>query len=295
MSLATTPARLPFLAEICWQIEDVRQLSPLEMLRCYERGWHYRSGPLTLVEQAFIDTLAQQYGSWLNGLVAQQHHQKILSILGQLRASFLSDCQIYFGGGTLLTLLHGEYRLSKDVDFLCASQAGYRQLRRAVFERQYHALFEDSRELSFPREIQTNQYGVRFPVVMADTTIRFEIVPEGRIPFESPQQPKWCPVACLSSVDLVAKKLLDNSDRWPDRSVFSRDLIDLCILRLNQELPPEAIAKLRRPTMSWSRCGGRLWPSSKRRSIAAAAMRCWRSPAGHRLRMVSISWRQIWG
>lgn len=242
-SVVTIPTRLPFLDEICWQITDIHQLTPLEMLRCYERGWCYRSGPLEAEEQTFIDHLIQQYGSWFGNVFTQDQHQKILAILGQLKASFLRDCQVYFGGGTLLALMYGEYRLSKDIDFLCASPAGYQQLRNALFQQQYQALFEDSAQLGLPREIQTNQYGIRFPVVIGDSTIRFEIIAEGRIPLAEPEQPPWCPVACLNSVDRIAEKLLANSDRWPDRSVFSRDLIDLAVVRLQQPIPPAALAK----------------------------------------------------
>ncbi len=242
-SAAIVPTRLPFLAEVCWQVKDIYQLTPLEMLRCYERGWRYRSGPLEPEEQTFIDQLAQQYGSWLSSVFTQDQHRKILSILGQLKASFLLDCQAYFGGGTLLALLYDEYRLSKDIDFLCSSQTGYQQLRNAIFKQHYRALFEDPSQVELPREIQANQYGIRFPVVMEGSTIRIEIISEGRIVLAQPEQPSWCPVACLNTVDRIAEKLLANSDRWPDRSVFSRDLIDLSVVRRHQPLPTAALAK----------------------------------------------------
>lgn len=247
-SAAIVPTRLPFLAEVCWQVKDIYQLTPLEMLRCYERGWRYRSGPLDPEEQTFINQLAQQYGSWLSSVVTQDHyqkdhHQKILSILGQLKASFLLDCQAYLGGGTLLALLYDEYRLSKDIDFLCSSPTGYQQLRNAIFKQHYGALFEDPALVGLPREIQANQYGIRFPVVIEGSTIRFEIIAEGRIALAQPEQLPWCPVACLNAEDRIAEKLLANSDRWPDLSVFSRDLIDLSVVRRHQPLPTAALAK----------------------------------------------------
>jgi hypothetical protein len=34
-----------------------------------------------------------------------------------------------------------------------------------------------------------------------------------------------------------------NADRWNDSSTQSRDLIDLAILRVNNKIPPQAIAK----------------------------------------------------
>ncbi|MCP4348514.1 MAG: nucleotidyl transferase AbiEii/AbiGii toxin family protein [Desulfobacterales bacterium] len=45
------------------------------------------------------------------------HHKKVITILKSLRSNFFNEISAYFGGGTLLTLLYGEYRRSKDIDF----------------------------------------------------------------------------------------------------------------------------------------------------------------------------------
>lgn len=246
-----TPERLPFLSSLCWQMVDAHALAPFEMLQRYERGWHYRNSTesLSAEEQKFIETLAQIYGSWLancigeGGMFQQAQHQQILRILSHLNADLLEDCQVYFGGGTLLALKYGEYRLSKDIDFLCSSQEGYRQLREAIFKEQYRRLFKTQTGLEFPREIQANRYGVRFPVRVEQQTIRVEIVSEGRIELDEPERLDWCPVACLNPMDVAAEKLLANSDRWNDTSVLSRDLIDLAMLRSQGEIPGAAFDK----------------------------------------------------
>lgn len=41
----------------------------------------------------------------------------------------------------MLALNYGEYRLSKDIDFLCAYGADFSRLRRAIYDRGYDALF----------------------------------------------------------------------------------------------------------------------------------------------------------
>jgi hypothetical protein len=239
------PDHLPFLAAISWQLTNYRQLSPEMMLRQYERNWHYRGvvGDLTAEEAAFVQQLSQQYGSWLSMNITADLHQKILVVLNQLDADFLQTCGVYFGGGTLLALMLDEYRISQDIDFLCSSPTGYRQLRREIFDRGYKALFLQGHQLTLPREIQANQYGVRFPVVIDGYSIKVEIVAEGRIELDSPERVDWLPVACLNAVDRVAEKLLANSDRWPDESTASRDLIDLAMIRLQAPFPEAAIAK----------------------------------------------------
>jgi hypothetical protein len=171
------------------------------------------------------------------------HHQRILLILQKLDADLLRRCRAYFGGGTLLALEGREYRESRDIDFICPFGTGYRELRQAVAQQEYQALFPDRDRLTFPRELQANQYGVRCLVEIESVPIKFEIVAEGRIDLDKPVQPDWSPVACLNQVDRIAEKLLANADRWNDDSVESRDLIDLAMLRLGGRWPSAAIAK----------------------------------------------------
>jgi hypothetical protein len=60
------------------------------------------------------------------------HHRRIATLRGALDAAKLAAWECFFGGGTAVTLALGEYRESVDVDFLCTSAEGYRQLRAAA-------------------------------------------------------------------------------------------------------------------------------------------------------------------
>lgn len=177
-------------------------------------------------------------------------HQRILKILQSLDAQFLTDCNALFGGGTLVSFSHGEFRVSKDIDFICpvGQGSGYRNLRNRVAELGYSALFQNFGNLEFPREIRADQYGIRCLVIIDHSPIKLEIVAEGRIVLNPPTYPAWSPVACLSPIDAFAEKLLANADRWPDDSVESRDLIDLAIMvtAASPELLPQAILKAER-------------------------------------------------
>ncbi|MGL5063582.1 MAG: nucleotidyl transferase AbiEii/AbiGii toxin family protein [Microcoleus sp.] len=170
-------------------------------------------------------------------------HQKILTVLSHLNVEFLEECRAYFGGGTLVSMEHGEYRLSQDIDFMCPMDGGYRLLRRKVAEAGYDAIFASRANIVLPNDIQANQYGIRFPVIVGGTTIKFEMVCEGRIELGKPNYPNWSPVPCLNQIDSFAEKLLANADRKPSDRVNSRDLIDLAIQRLATEIPQEAIDK----------------------------------------------------
>ena len=266
------PAELPFLQAICWQVANVKDLTFKEMLCRYESGWHYWGvlGEPNSEELIFIQQISQHYQSWLVaelGSISQPQktekwvnlqpmfkreiHQKILTVLNHLNVEFLQECRAYFGGGTLVSMEHGEYRLSQDIDFMCPMDGGYSLLRRKVAEAGYDAIFanRDSLRDSFasriflPNDIQSNQYGIRFPVIMDDTIIKFEMVCEGRIQFGEPNYPNWSPVPCLNQIDIIAEKLLANADRWPSDRVNSRDLIDLAIQRLASPIPQQAIDK----------------------------------------------------
>lgn len=73
-----------------------------------------------------------------------EHHNKILVILECLDCEVLRKGSAYFGGGTLLALDFGEYRWSKDVDFIASvGTEGYKYLRTLIFDHGYKALFRD--------------------------------------------------------------------------------------------------------------------------------------------------------
>lgn len=171
------------------------------------------------------------------------HHQKVIDIFKSLRSDFFVDIGAFFGGGTLLTLLYNEYRESKDIDFICPVGESYRKLRSEIYDKQYKALFKDAADIVLPRRIQADQYGVRFIVYVENFPIKFEIIAEARIGLAPPVFYDWTDVPCLSFVDACAEKLLSNSDRWPDKSTLSRDMIDLSILRLQSAIPGESIEK----------------------------------------------------
>lgn len=172
-------------------------------------------------------------------------HNQILKVLQSLKREFFEQCHAYFAGGTLLTLSHGEYRLSRDIDFLCTYGADFSRLRRAIYDEGIRALFNFPlvEEVQLPHPLKTDRDGVRTAIVVSKTILKFEIVAEGRIAFDPPSYPSWSPVLCLSLVDQVAEKLLANGDRWADTSIDSRDLVDLAMLKLKTKFPQAAIDK----------------------------------------------------
>ena len=59
-------------------------------------------------------------------------HRAMAQVLEALDAEVLERHAFRFGGGTCLSLGHDEYRLSRDLDFVCASPQGYAELRFAL-------------------------------------------------------------------------------------------------------------------------------------------------------------------
>ena len=242
----TQPAQLPFLEFLGWQIADVYRLTQLEMLASYERGWRYRHiTNLPASELAFIKQLAFGRKSWLSSEFMDfkiGHHQLIHRVLEGLNCEFLSECRAYFGGGTLISLDLGEYRTSNDIDFICALGSDYRKLRNAISDRHPRILLKDNSTLEIER-FTADQYGIRMAIIIDEIPIKTEIIAEARFELETPRQPNWSPVECLSISDCFTSKLLANADRYADPSVHSRDLIDLALLRKDQSVPPLAIEK----------------------------------------------------
>jgi hypothetical protein len=175
----------------------------------------------------------------------REHHQRIARLLNKLDAERLREADCFFGGGTAIVLLAGEYRESVDIDFVCSSAQGYRMLREIVFLGSLDGLSKEplrqARELRKERDkIYTLiDDGLGLP------PLKLEIVREARIEVAGEFVPEL-PVPVLTRTDLYAEKLLANADRWDDPSVLYRDAIDLAMM-VNAwgEIPAEAVAKAR--------------------------------------------------
>jgi hypothetical protein len=160
----------------------------------------------------------------------RQHHNDILHALHSLNGSFLIEAECYFGGGTAIVLNLDEYRESVDIDFLCASQEGYRKLRQALWGRSDLAgLLLPEAELRTLRDIRTDQYGIRTLLGVGDASIKFEIIREARIHLSGKMDDRFG-VPVLTKDCMYAEKLLANADRWADKAVLNRDIIDLTMM-----------------------------------------------------------------
>lgn len=154
-------------------------------------------------------------------------HRQVVAILRQLDRAFLERCEAFFGGGTRIVLELGEYRESRDIDFLCASRVGYRLLRESVSGTSLGPVARKA--LALGREVRADQYGVRTWLVMKDVKLKFEIIREARISLEGAHV-EGIPVSCLTRADCFAEKFLANADRGLDPSTLSRDAIDLAFM-----------------------------------------------------------------
>ena len=154
-------------------------------------------------------------------------HLEVLEMLSKLDNAFLARAQCYFGGGTRIVLELGEYRESKDIDFLCSSRDGYRLLRETVSEQSLGPILTSG--LSLAREVRADQYGIRTFLEGNSIKLKFEIIREGRIDLDGGMVRKL-PVACLTRQHCFAEKFLANADRGLDASTLSRDVVDLAFM-----------------------------------------------------------------
>jgi hypothetical protein len=163
-------------------------------------------------------------------LFRRLHHQQVAELLSILNAPLLAEHNCWFGGGTAIVLANGEFRESVDVDFLVSDQQSFRRLRQLVRDHGLDALA--TRELELGWTPSVDGYGIRTSVLVAGVAIKFEIIHEGRIDLDTPSpDDEICGLRILTRTDQVATKLLANDDRWADTSTFSRDLIDLAMMK----------------------------------------------------------------
>ncbi|WP_187298389.1 nucleotidyl transferase AbiEii/AbiGii toxin family protein [Rhodococcus sp. BS-15] len=164
----------------------------------------------------------------------RKRHAAIALLLDALDADLLSSKQCYFGGGTAMAMRFGEWRLSTDIDMIVSNWDGYRELRVAISEGGIDAISRSP--ITQVRDVVADQYGIRTMLDSDDGPVKFEIIHEGRIDLDrATADDAVCGVATLTVPDMVATKLLANDDRWADRSVYSRDLIDLAMLSADDD------------------------------------------------------------
>lgn len=174
------------------------------------------------------------------------HHLRIAQVLQSLDGHLLRDHHCLFGGGTAIALRYGEYRESVDVDFLLSDAASYRELRHLLTGPVGLAGIQrpGTAPLTQVRDVRADQYGIRTTLQIAGEPVKFEMVFEGRIELDAPgAADEICGVATLTPLDMAASKLLANSDRWADDGVFSRDVIDLAMMKPSLGLLRTALAK----------------------------------------------------
>lgn len=102
-----------------------------------------------------------------------------LALLERLDAPRMREASAWFDGGTVVSLRCGEFRVSRDVDFLCASNEGYRELRARVRGDGARGLF--LRDVDLLREPRVDRYGIRVALSLGDVALKLESDSEGLI------------------------------------------------------------------------------------------------------------------
>jgi hypothetical protein len=161
-------------------------------------------------------------------------HQRLARILALTDATFLERAQCFFGGGTQLVMSHGEFRESRDIDFLVSSQDGLRMLRETVNERSLGRIFKGKIHLS--REVRADRYAIRTFITEEPSAepVKFEIVVEARIELAGAID-NVLRVPRLELSWAIAEKLLANADRGRAKEHRARDVIDLAFVSLDVE------------------------------------------------------------
>jgi Nucleotidyl transferase AbiEii toxin, Type IV TA system len=160
-------------------------------------------------------------------MFSNPHHQRIFKVLLALNAPLLKQHECYFGGGTAIVMQLNEFRESEDIDFLCASAEGYRELRNVVYDSGLKGLFTQS--INVVRDPRVDRYGIRTRLEIDGAIIKFEIIREDRIALRG-DLIAMLPVEVICKEDLFAEKLLANADRFNDAAVSSRDLLDIAMM-----------------------------------------------------------------
>lgn len=162
------------------------------------------------------------------------HHRLIAGVLRSFNQELLTEARCFFGGGTQLAMTYGEYRESRDVDFLCSSRAGFRSLREQVTQVSLGRIASGTLKLA--REVRADRDGIRTFFNVDGTRLKFEILLEARIDLDG-ELSSLFQVPTLSRECAIAEKFLANADRGMDESIMFRDLVDLAFAAVHAGKP----------------------------------------------------------
>ena len=158
-------------------------------------------------------------------------HRAVRRVLESLNAKALARANCLFGAGTRIALELNEYRESENIDFIYCDITGYRSLRASIGEHSLGELMPKAKSgVSLLRNVRADQYGIRTILSVDGEPVKFEIILEARIQVAAATL-KEISVPVLDHVSCFAEKWLANADHWNDKSVLSRDLIDLAFMQ----------------------------------------------------------------
>ncbi len=110
-------------------------------------------------------------------MAIRAEHRRVLALLELVDARFFREAECWFAGETAVSLRCDEYRISNDIDFLCATREGYRALRERVFDAGLRELFV--RDIEVLREVRADRYGIRAVVNIEGHFRSDPAVPQG--------------------------------------------------------------------------------------------------------------------
>ncbi|MFL9610988.1 nucleotidyl transferase AbiEii/AbiGii toxin family protein [Methylobacillus sp. Pita2] len=172
----------------------------------------------------------------------REHHKRIARILSSMDADYFLRNEVFFGGGTAISLLLNEYRTSVDIDFMVASQDGYRAIRESVFDRGLGDFFIGGVVPPLARDVRADIDGVRTAILVDGVKIKFEVIRESRIELVGGINEFVVP--SLSRVSLFAEKLLANADRGNAADSQKKDILDLLCMQMEWGPIPDASIRL---------------------------------------------------
>jgi len=168
------------------------------------------------------------------------HHQLIEKVISSLNINLLTKTNTFFGGGTAIALLLDEYRESIDIDFLCSSSEGFSTLRNSVTNNLGDIL---TNPIEHIRDINVSRDAIRAILRIDGKPIKIEFIKEGNSTV-SGEFNTLLKVPTLSKIDMFTQKILANADRGMDKSINSRDIIDLAMMiHYWGGIPKEALDK----------------------------------------------------
>lgn len=215
----------PELNSLCWSFTGTQVIDEEVAYLLYLSNWNFVDKEnLIQKESQLIDDLISKYG---NEVLFKNNSKLNSNMLNCLNSLFLKQNHCFLTGETAIHFLLN-YRQCNEIDLSYSSKKDFKKLRENIDLDSLGDIVKKSVEITHVRAIR---YSIQAVLALDEPMIlKVEVPYSKEVQYEKSQLTS---LPIITKESLFVEKLLANSFRYSDKSLFNKDAIDLAMMSLS--------------------------------------------------------------